>query len=76
MTSIQINDRTAKALEQHAACLGLTIQEYLERHFGDANGINPIDDPDRWLDEVSEDGFDAPPLPANFSCRDIYSDHD
>ena len=31
---------------------------------------------DRWLDELSAELPDAPPLPADFSRDDLYDDHD
>jgi hypothetical protein len=31
---------------------------------------------DRWLDELADGLPDLPPLPADFSRRDLYEDHD
>ncbi len=75
-TTIQLDPQTAKALSEHAAVLGLSIQEYLQKHFAGGNGENRVDDPDRWLDELAEGLHDLPPLPPDFATRDNYADHD
>ncbi len=74
-TTIQLDEQTAKALADYAAALGLTVEEYLKRHFAGTNGPQTIDDADRWLDDLAE-GLDLPPLPRDFSTKDIYVDHD
>lgn len=75
-TTIQIDPQTAQALADHAASLGLTVQEYLKKHFAPTNGSQSVADVDRWLDELVEGLPELPPLPSDFSSRDIYADHD
>ena len=75
VTTIQLDPETAKALAEYAAGVGLTVPDFLKRHFGGPNGPLQVDDADRWLDQLAE-GLDLPPLPRNFSTKDIYADHD
>ena len=75
-TTIQVDPQTAQALADHAARVGLSVQEYLKKHFAAANGSQPVTDVDRWLDELIEGLPDLPLLPSDFSSRDIYADHD
>jgi hypothetical protein len=70
-TTIEIDPQTAEALANYAASLGLTVQDYLKKHFTDANGANGIEDPDRWLDELSQGLPELPPLLRDFSTKDI-----
>ncbi len=74
-TTIQLDPQTAKALADCAAALGLTVEDYLKRHFAGTNGPQTVEDADRWLDELAE-GLDLPPLPRDFSTKDLYADHD
>lgn len=71
ITTIQLDPETAKALADYAAALGLSVEEFLKRHFGGTNGFVSVEDADRWLDDL-----DLPPLPRDFSIRHIYADHD
>ena len=75
-TTIQLDAQTAKALAEHAAAVGLSVQDYLKKHFAGGNGTNGVDDPDRWLDELAEGLPGLPLLPRDFSTKDLYSDHD
>jgi len=75
-TTIQLDAQTAKALAEQAATVGLSVQDYLKKHFAGGNGTNGVDDPDRWLDELAEGLPDLPPLPRDFSTKGIYADHD
>jgi len=75
-TTIQVDPQTAQALTDYAATLGLNVQDFLKKHFGDANGNKKIDDADRWLDDLSQGLPDLSPLPRDFSTKDIYADHD
>jgi len=76
MTTIQIDEKTAESLANYAAALGLSVQDYLKRHFAGANGNGGIEEADRWLDELIEGLPELPPLPRDFSTKDIYADHD
>jgi hypothetical protein len=72
----QLDPETAQALANYAAGLGLSVPEFLRKHFAPTNGTARIDDADAWLDELSE-GLDAlPTLPRDFSTKDAYADHD
>ena len=74
--TIHIDAQTAQALADYAAAVGLTVGDYLKKHFGGANGGGSVDDADRWLDELSEGLPDLPALPRAFSTKDIYAEHD
>lgn len=75
-TTIQLDAKTAQALAEQAAAIGITVQDYLKKHFGGGNGSCVVGDPDRWLDELADGLPDLPPLPRDFSAKDIYADHD
>jgi hypothetical protein len=75
-STIQLDPQTAKALAERAAAAGLSIPDYLKMHFVTGNGQDGVDDPDRWLDELTEGMPELPPLPRDFSSKDIYADHD
>ena len=75
-TTIELDSQTARALAEYAASLGLSIQDYLKKHFADSNGAGNIDDPDKWLDELAFGLPELPALPCNFSTRDAYMEHD
>jgi hypothetical protein len=75
-TVVQLDLQTAKALAEFAAAAGLSIPDYLKKHFGGGSGVSEIEDPDRWLDELTEGLPDLPPLSRDFSTEDIYADHD
>ena len=74
--TIELDPNTAKALSEHAAALGLSVQDYLKRHFAGSNGPSTLDDVDQWLDELVEGLPELPALPRDFSTKDIYADHD
>src|SRR5258708_4422856 len=75
-TTIQVDPQTAQVLADQAASQGLSVQEYLKKHFSTALAGQAIDDVDQWLDELVEGLPQLPPLPGDFSTRDIYADHD
>jgi len=75
-TSIQLDSQTVRVLAEHAAALGLSVEDYLKKHFPPDNGSAPIEDADRWLDELAEGLSDLTPLPRDFSTTDIYPDRD
>ena len=75
-TTIQLDAQTAQALAEHATAVGLSVQDYLKKHFGGRNGSNGVGDPDRWLDELADGLPELPPLPCDFTTKDIYADHD
>lgn len=75
-TTIEVDSQTANALANYAAALGLSVQEYLRKHFADAQATDGIDDPDRWLEELTSGLPELSPLPRDFSAKDVYADHD
>jgi len=75
-TTIQVDPQTAKALADYAAALGMTVQDYLKKHFARTDGTDMALDANQWLDELAEGLPDLPPLPLDFSTYDIYADHD
>ena len=76
-TTIELDPETAKALAEHAEAVGLTIRDYLKKHFIGAKGpLAAVHHADRWLDELSDGLGNLPPLPHDFSTKDVYADHD
>jgi hypothetical protein len=79
--TIEIDERTAQALEAQAKARGLPLDVYLSVLAGgkdaDLEWRQPsLEELNRALDELSADAIDAPSLPADFSRADIYHDHD
>lgn len=75
-TPIELDPKTAKALADLAAFSGLTVPDYLRKHFAPTDGSDTLNDANRWLDELTEGLPELPPLPQDFSTRDIYAEHD
>jgi hypothetical protein len=76
MTSIQLDDDTAKALTAIAMARHMTVDQYLRSLVaGDMAGLenNSTAEFDRELEPLL---FDGPTLPADFSRADVYADHD
>ncbi len=76
MTSIQIDDGTAKALTVIATARQMTVEEYLRSLVANDTAWlenNSAAEFDRDLEPLL---FDGPTLPADFSRADIYADHD
>ncbi|MBW3595743.1 MAG: hypothetical protein KY475_00545 [Planctomycetes bacterium] len=76
MTSIQVDDYTAKALSVIATARQMTVEEYLRSLAASEVALlnnEPVTDFDRELEPLL---FDGPNLPADFSRADIYADHD
>lgn len=75
MVTIQIDEQTAKTLENAASVAGLTLAEYI-RSLAEADSKPVVqaawDKLEREFEELSVDGS----LPKDFSRADIYSDHD
>lgn len=75
MVTIQIDEQTAKTLENAASASGVTLAEYV-RTLVQADS-KPIlqaswDELEKDFEELSVDGS----LPNDFSRADIYADHD
>ena len=75
-TPIELDPKTAKALADLAASSGLTVQDYLRKHFAPTHDAHAVGDADRWLDELTEGLPELPPLPQDFSTKDVYVGHD
>ena len=76
MTSIQIDDNTAKALTAVATARQMSVAEYLRSLV--ASDMTLVENSlasefDRELEPLL---FDGPTLPADFSRTDIYVDYD
>ena len=79
MTTIELDEKIAQALEEAARSHGMTVQEYVRLHVvGERNGIHASDAPSNVDFDSELDGllFSGPTLPADFSRADIYSDHE
>jgi len=76
MSVIEVDQQTANALSLYAASLGLSVSEYLRKHFAGTNGPQSPVDAECWLDELVEGMPEIPALPADFSAGDAYADHD
>lgn len=72
---IEVDAVTAKALAEQAQSLGMSVAEFLRDHFCGSEAL-PIDDIDAWLDSLTDGMEGVLPLAADFSTRDLYSDHD
>ena len=76
MTSIQLDDGTAKALTAIATARQMTVEQYLRSLLANEMALlenNSAAEFDRELQPLL---FDGPALPADFSRADIYADHD
>lgn len=74
MAAIELNDQTAKELQDAARSLGVSVDEFVRsRVLG-----KPTNEPQQGnvdLDaELDALAISAPPLPADFSRADIYPD--
>jgi hypothetical protein len=84
MVKIEIEEKAAEALNDlraQAQLLGVPFDEFLRELAGNgtpatASDEIPLDQFDRWLDELSEGTDGLPDLPPDFSRADIYNDHD
>jgi hypothetical protein len=75
MVTIQVDEKTAKAIEMAATVRGLSVSEYVSSLVMMKNTLPPKDAWDsieKQFLELSVDGG----LPGAFSRDDIYSDHD
>lgn len=75
MVTIQVDEKTAKAIEMAATLRGLSVSEYVSSLVETRNTLPPKDTWDsieKQFLELSVDGC----LPGAFSRDDIYSDHD
>ncbi|MEO8493644.1 MAG: hypothetical protein ABI614_01135 [Planctomycetota bacterium] len=76
MTSIQIDDGTAKALSVLAATRNLTVEAYLRSLVASDMALLENDSAAEFDRELEPLLFDGPTLPTGFSRADIYADHD
>jgi negative regulator of replication initiation len=79
MTTIEIDQRTAKLLQAKAAASGLSLDDYLRRLAESEAPLATAPDAaetDRILDELAQGGENLALLPVDFSREDIYANHD
>lgn len=76
MTSIQLEESTARAITAIATARNMTVEEYLRSLV--ANDMPLLDNgsPDEFERALAPLLFDGPTLPADFSRAEIYADHD
>jgi hypothetical protein len=75
MTTIQIDDQVASALEAQAQKAGVSVPDYLRAYvagIGDGKRLD-WDELEREIEALSSP---EPGLPADFSRADMYEDHD
>jgi hypothetical protein len=84
--NLKLEEQTVRALQAQAAARNMPLDRYLraladnsDRILGPASksphDLTPSEFT-QWLIDVAADMPDIPPLPADFSRADIYSDHD
>ncbi len=79
MTTIKLNDTTAKALAEAAQSQQMSVEEFVRlRVLGEQNGSSAADEASKvdFDSELNSLLFPGPTLPADFSRADIYSDHE
>lgn len=75
----EIKPETAERLLAQARAQGLSVDEYLRTLLPNGSkhpGQMSLQEIDQVLNELSEGTENLPPLPEDFSRKDIYSDHD
>ena len=75
MATINVNESTAKQLQELAAAQGLSVEEYVQSIVPQVNNGATIS-ADEFEAQLTALSFHGPSLPANFSRADIYFDHD
>lgn len=72
MTSIQLQDDTAKALLAMAATRRQSVDEYIRSLVSNDDDTSKIESKSSLESELEPLLFDGPSLPADFSRADIY----
>jgi hypothetical protein len=75
MVSIQIDEKTAAALEVQARSAGLSVADYV-RNLVPSIEVGHRPSWDEIEQEMLAQSTPAPTLTADFSRADIYTDHD
>ena len=76
MATIELDPRTADQLNALATASGMTVEAYLQSLLAlSANGTSPRLSLAELDNLLSENAFDGPTLPADFSRADIYNGH-
>ena len=70
MGRLSTNPKLSARLQRLDAQLRSLEEQRIDRNIPSARQLN------KWLNEITLDLPDLPPLPANFSRADIYDDHD
>jgi hypothetical protein len=77
MATLELDPRTAEQLNALAAASGMTAEAYLKLLLpASANGARARLSLAELDSLLSENAFDGPTLPADFSRADIYDGHD
>jgi hypothetical protein len=77
MTTLELDQRTAEQLSALAAANGMTVDAYVKTLLPTpSNGAHPRMTLEELDQLFSENAFDGPTLPADFSRADIYGTHD
>ena len=76
MTSIQLDDGTAKALAAIATARQMTVDQYLRSLVAGDIALMEKNSGAEFDRELEPLLFDGPTLPADFSRADVYADHD
>lgn len=76
MTSIQVDEDTAKVLIETAMAQHMTVPEFLRSVAARGIATEPEALAADFDDELESLLFDGPTLPAAFSRADLYRDHD
>lgn len=76
MTTIQVDDDTAKALTEMATAQQMTVAEFLRSLAGRGVATGPGASAVEFDEQLESLLFDGPTLPADFSRADLYRDHD
>ena len=75
MAAININDSTARQLQELAAALGMSVDEYVHSLVPQTDEASSISI-EEFESQLLELSFGGPSLPDDFSRADIYFDRD
>lgn len=76
MTSIQVDEDTAKVLSEMATAHRMSVAEFLRSLAARGVATGPGTSAADFDEELESLLFDGPTLPADFSRSDLYRDHD
>ncbi|MCA9127317.1 MAG: hypothetical protein KDB22_09525 [Planctomycetales bacterium] len=77
MQSIEVDEKTAQTLHSLADAKGVTVRVYLSQIVSQQASALQVSEQGDFDNDLASLSFESsPPLPADFSRDDIYSDHD